>query len=125
MNLTIFGRTNRLKSRALALGIVFLFFFLSVFHLAHLKPGSFIGRHGAKVKDTVQIAKASMLYGPQNDIYEAAMMTHNRHNEIFGYEMHVLTRPITDGYWSKFAYLLSLVVQELAKPEDERVEWIM
>jgi hypothetical protein len=29
------------------------------------------------------------------------------------------------GAWSKPAYLLSLIVNELTKPEDERLEWLL
>jgi len=78
-----------------------------------------------KVKEGPYISKASMLYGPQNDIYERAIESHKRHNEIHGYSMHVLRRGVTNGYWNKYAYLLSLVVQELAKPAEERIEWIL
>ncbi|OCK78074.1 glycosyltransferase family 34 protein [Lepidopterella palustris CBS 459.81] len=66
-----------------------------------------------------------LVLNKENEIYERAIESHRRHNEIHGYEMHVLRRGVTKGYWNKFAYLLSLVVNELSKPEDKRTEWIM
>lgn len=39
--------------------------------------------------------------------------------------MHVLRHPFADGYWNKPTYLLSLVIEELAKPPQERLEWLV
>lgn len=72
-----------------------------------------------------RIAKACMLYGSQNPLYERAVRSHRIHNELHNYPMHVLRHEITGGYWNKPSYLLSLVVNELAKPPEERTEWIM
>lgn len=44
---------------------------------------------------------------------------------MHGYELKVLRERIVNNFWSKPAYLLSLVVEELAKPEQERTRWIM
>jgi len=66
-----------------------------------------------------------MLYGQPNELYELALKTHERHSKQHGYEMHVLRRGITGGYWNKLAFLLKLVIQELEKPESERTDWIM
>jgi hypothetical protein len=30
-----------------------------------------------------------------------------------------------DGYWNKLAILLSVMLQELAKPDDQRLEWLL
>jgi hypothetical protein len=65
-----------------------------------------------------------MLFG-QNGVYERVLDTHRRHNAIHGYGMKILREPLTDGYWSKLLYILTLIVGELAKPARERVEWIM
>jgi len=76
-------------------------------------------------RDGVRIAKASMHYGQQNEMLERALKSHERHNEMHGYAMAVLRRSVTNGYWNKLSYLLSLVVLELGRPEMERVQWIM
>ncbi|KAL4794580.1 hypothetical protein BDV19DRAFT_390181 [Aspergillus venezuelensis] len=66
-----------------------------------------------------------MLYGERNAHYERALQIHHQHAEPWGYGMDVLQNDIAVGYWNKPAYLLALVVGELAKPAKERVEWFM
>ncbi|KAF2715621.1 glycosyltransferase family 34 protein [Pleomassaria siparia CBS 279.74] len=72
-----------------------------------------------------RVAKASMLYGPPNFLYEAAIESHARHNKLHGYEMYVSRTAITKGYWNKLLWLQHLMVTELQKPEGERLHWIM
>ena len=70
--------------------------------------------------------KVTGLYGQHgNELYEAAVASHGEHDRLHGYEMKVLREKIVNGHWSKPTYLLSLLVQELAKGKDERAEWIM
>lgn len=75
--------------------------------------------------NTRRITKVSMLYGNRNTLYERALQSHRRHAERWGYGMDVLQNDIAVGYWNKPSYLLSLVIEELAKPVAERVEWFM
>lgn len=79
----------------------------------------------APVNDLQRIAKASMLYGQYNNLYERALRSHARHAQRWGYPMHVLRHDISVGFWSKPTYLLSLVLQELRKPAEERVDWLL
>lgn len=73
-----------------------------------------------------RIGKVTMLYGETpNPLYERAVRSHRLHNERWNYPMFVLREQITGGYWNKPSYLLSLIVQELAKPRSERLEWLM
>lgn len=39
--------------------------------------------------------------------------------------MHILRQDISIGFWNKPSYLMSLVINELAKPAGERMEWLM
>ena len=67
-----------------------------------------------------------MLYGDQvNPYYVRALKSHRRHNDRWNYGMHILQQDIVGGYWNKPSYLMSLIVNELAKPAAERVEWFM
>ncbi|KAB8556627.1 hypothetical protein FH972_025663 [Carpinus fangiana] len=67
-----------------------------------------------------------MLYGETpNPLYERAVRSHRLHNERWNYPMFVLREQIAGGYWNKPSYLMSLIVQELAKPKSERLEWLM
>lgn len=75
--------------------------------------------------DTPRIKKLSAVMGDRNDIYEAALRTHERHNAIHGYQMEVLRERIIGSYWEKPAYLLSKIVEEMAKPAATRNHWLM
>lgn len=39
--------------------------------------------------------------------------------------MYVLEEDISEGFWNKPSYVLSLVIQELAKSPGKRSEWLM
>jgi hypothetical protein len=72
-----------------------------------------------------RIAKVSMLYGETNHMYERALQSHERHGKRWGYPMHILREDISVGFWNKPSYLISLVINELAKPAGQRMEWLM
>lgn len=67
-----------------------------------------------------------MLYG-ENELYQKAINTHKEHNERWGYEMYVQRQNMLGGrgYWNKPSYLLSLIVAELGKKEEDRIDWFM
>lgn len=71
-----------------------------------------------------RIKKVSAVIGDRNEIYEAALRSHKRHNAIHGYDMEVLRERIVGNYWEKPAFLLAKVVEELGKPSDKRNDWI-
>jgi hypothetical protein len=77
------------------------------------------------VAPQVRIGKISMFYGTDADVYERAIATHDHHARRHGYPMFVLRRQIQEGYWSKLLYMQSILVQELAKPTEERLQWLM
>lgn len=64
-----------------------------------------------------------VLYG--SAIYERAVRTHEAHDRINGYPLHVLRQSIMDDVWSKPAYILSLLLRELSKPDSERLQWLL
>ena len=72
-----------------------------------------------------RVAKVSVIYGDVNEYYDGAIATHQRHADRHGYPFYVLRNPVAEGYWNKAVWLQSLITQELAKPETERVEWLM
>jgi hypothetical protein len=65
-----------------------------------------------------------MIYG-NNTVYERAIATHKEHCRRLGYPLFLLRRQVLDGVWNKLAYLVSLIVQELEKPANERLEWLL
>ncbi|GIK05255.1 hypothetical protein Aspvir_009359 [Aspergillus viridinutans] len=76
-------------------------------------------------KKKAGIAKVSILYGDSKPAYERALRTHEEHNRLHCYSMRLLRTPILDGYWTKPAYILSVLLDELGKPVDERLRWLM
>jgi hypothetical protein len=86
---------------------------------AHQSPGNSIELPRAK------IGKVMMVYGNgSNEIYERAIRTHEEHCRRLGYPIFVLRNSMLQGYWNKNAILLSVILQELAKPVDQRLEWL-
>jgi hypothetical protein len=70
------------------------------------------------------IGKITMLYGDL-PVYERALRSHDQHNKVHGYTMSVLRQQLLPGFWSKPAYILSRLLEEMAKPEEERLEWVV
>ncbi|KAG4440062.1 hypothetical protein IFR05_004455 [Cadophora sp. M221] len=70
------------------------------------------------------IGKVSILYGDRKPAYERALKTHEEHNRIHNYRMHLLRHSILDGYWTKPAYILSLLLLELGKEKEDRLSWL-
>lgn len=52
------------------------------------------------------------------------MRTHEEHNRLHGYSMFIQRHSILDGYWTKPAYIQSVLLQELSKPESQRLSWL-
>lgn len=75
-----------------------------------------------------KIGKLTMLY--YNEVskdtiwYEKALSGHKAHNMRFGYKHFVLRHEIVPDIWSKQAFILSILLQELAKPMGDRLEWL-
>lgn len=70
------------------------------------------------------LAKVTIVTGGDNTVYERALRTHTAHNRLHGYPMHTLRQSILNDVWSKPAYILSVLLRELAKPRAERVQWL-
>lgn len=56
--------------------------------------------------------------------YERALLSHKKHDTLYGYKHYVQRRPTIEGIWSKMAYPIHLLVQELNKPPAERLDWL-
>lgn len=77
------------------------------------------------VHKKASIGKVTIITGGTNPTYERALKSHQRHNRLHGYPLHVLRQGILESVWSKPAYILSLLLKELAKPEIERLKWLL
>lgn len=70
-----------------------------------------------------RVGKCTILFGG-NGLWERAIKTHEAHDRMHGYRLHILRQHLLDDVWSKPAYILSLLLREMAKPEHERLEWL-
>ncbi|KAJ9261678.1 CAZyme family GT34 [Paecilomyces variotii] len=70
-----------------------------------------------------KVGKVMAIYG-NHTIYKRTMATHEKQSRRLGYPLFVLESPILDSYWNKYAIILSVMLQELAKPADKRLEWL-
>ncbi|RFU31455.1 hypothetical protein B7463_g4891, partial [Scytalidium lignicola] len=75
-----------------------------------------------------RIGKISSLYYDEvtskSQAYERALLSHIEHDQRFSYSHFVLRRGIVEGLWTKHALVLHHLVQELAKPQAERLDWL-
>ena len=72
------------------------------------------------------IAKVTMLTGDDasNAVYERAIQLHADHSRRHRYHMFVGRRDFLRGTWNKHAYLLHVLLREIAKPVDDRPKWL-
>ena len=96
---------------------------------------------GSSPKETVpraKIAKISVTTNKLNaPVVDRAFLSHTRHNERHGYDHYIAKyQAVSDliehdrhnraaGAWTKPAYILSILVAELEKPPEERLEWVL
>lgn len=81
-----------------------------------------------------KIRQVSMLFGNRgapNEIDEESFNTHTEHGKRWGFPTHILRQNVTGSddwlelCFSKPSYMLSLLISEMAKSEDERAEWLV
>lgn len=72
----------------------------------------------------VRLATLSVSYGEQKPYIARALRTHLLHGLIHGDDMHVMCSPMVDGMWNKQAFLLSVLLEQMLLPPEERYEWI-
>lgn len=86
------------------------------------------GQGDEAIGENSRIAKITINTGSDDaEIYERALRTHAAHNKLHNYPMFTLRNNIMekDGVWSKPAYILSVMLRELAKPRSGRLQWLL
>ncbi|KAH8899926.1 hypothetical protein GQ53DRAFT_709197 [Thozetella sp. PMI_491] len=130
-------------SRLIGVSAVFVFFCLAYFYLRDTPlscegPASFFdGLAAPAMNKTSSIAKITVAANALNGgIIGRAMQSHATHNNMHGYQHFIAkytavssliehdSRNRPKGAWTKPAYILSVMVAELEKEEDERLEWL-
>jgi len=75
--------------------------------------------------ETRRTAFATITTGKPADAYQRAILSQIFASAVHGTSTHILCEQLSDGAWNKIAYLLNLVMNEMLKPEAERLEWMM
>jgi len=71
------------------------------------------------------VGKVTISFGEPDAVYERAIRSHEYHNLKMGYPQFLLKERLLSGLWSKHAYIFSVLVGEMSKPEGQRLEWLM
>ncbi|KAH7112846.1 hypothetical protein B0J11DRAFT_585308 [Dendryphion nanum] len=72
-----------------------------------------------------RFGKVTASFGDPDPPYENAIASHNLHNELQGYPHFILREHMIRGLWSKHGWIMTIIGQELAKPEDQRLKWLL
>ena len=131
-----------LRVAIVALGtFVILLSLIGLVHTnSHVFPASEIpiiaNYHRPKPQTRARVGKVSVAANKlDNDIIHRALLSHQTQNDIHGYPQFTAPYEAVGGFierhkkkpsgaWTKPAYLLAVVVNELEKSEDERLEWV-
>lgn len=72
------------------------------------------------------IAKVTMMYGPhaKDETMKLIIEGHRQHAARHGHGIHILDRQLLHGLWSKHAWLMMVMLEEMQKPEDMRTKWL-
>ncbi|SPJ73694.1 uncharacterized protein FTOL_03424 [Fusarium torulosum] len=72
----------------------------------------------------VRIGTVTVHLGDVQEQYQKALQTHLVHSLVHETQLDVLCSPIIDHIWNKPAFILSRLLEEMALPEDERLNWL-
>ena len=72
-----------------------------------------------------RFVKVAVASGFEDILYERALDTHVQHALRHGYPMYMARENAADGMFNKIAYILDILLNELFKPADERVDWLL
>lgn len=75
-----------------------------------------------------RIGKVTSLYwtkqSEKTDAYEKGLLSHRDHDRRYNYRHFVQRRESIQDTWSKHAYLIQILMQELEKSPTERLDWL-
>ncbi|EGU78143.1 hypothetical protein FOPG_09814 [Fusarium oxysporum f. sp. conglutinans race 2 54008] len=72
----------------------------------------------------VRIGRVTAHFGSVQEHYQKALRTHVLHSMIHDNDLEVMCTPVVDSLWNKPAFILSLLLDEMVKPAQERLEWL-
>lgn len=69
-----------------------------------------------------RIGVVTAQFGKAEDHYGQALKSHHLHSMVHGTELHVMCESMIDDLWNKPAFILTLLLDEMLKPEHQRME---
>jgi mannan polymerase II complex MNN10 subunit len=72
-----------------------------------------------------RVAFATITTGIPAEAYQRAILSQMFSSAVHGSQVHLLCEQLTDGNWNKITYLQNLIMNEMLKPVEERLEWLM
>lgn len=72
-----------------------------------------------------RFAKVAVASGFEDILYERALDTHFAHAKKHGYPMYMARENAAEGMFNKIAYIMDVLLNELFKPAEDRVEWLL
>jgi hypothetical protein len=72
-----------------------------------------------------KVGKVHMIFGDLSQMYERAIISHQKHADEMGHPIFLLREKLLGGLWSKPAHLMSVILTEMSKSEEERLKWIL
>ncbi|KAH7177082.1 galactosyl transferase GMA12/MNN10 family-domain-containing protein [Dactylonectria macrodidyma] len=73
---------------------------------------------------SVRIGTVTAHYGEVQQHYQKALQTHLMYSLIHDTPLEVMCSTVLDSVWNKPAFVLALLLDEMMKPQEERLEWI-
>ncbi|UPK96599.1 hypothetical protein LCI18_007534 [Fusarium solani-melongenae] len=72
----------------------------------------------------VRVATVTAHFGTPQEHYQRALQNHLLHSMIHETRLEVMCHPVVDSLWNKPAFILSLLLDEMMKPAEDRLEWL-
>ncbi|KAI9836350.1 MAG: hypothetical protein M1838_005076 [Thelocarpon superellum] len=72
-----------------------------------------------------RVGKVTVASDPMEATTARVLQTHERHDDIHGYPLYVLRPGMHEDHWTKTSYLLSLLLKEMEKHPNERLQWLL
>lgn len=72
----------------------------------------------------VRIGTLTAHFGEPQEHYQKALQTHLMHSLVHDTPLEVMCSEIVDAVWNKPAFILAILLDEMMKPAEERLQWI-
>jgi mannan polymerase II complex MNN10 subunit len=73
---------------------------------------------------SVRIATLTAHFGAHTPVWDRAIRSHHLLTLVHDMPMHVMCSQVIQGMWNKPAFILSILLDEMVKPAEERLQWL-